>query len=146
MVNEETPCIISSYMDLEFAPYIYNEKLKTGNYEISVYSIKTEKEKSTINKCDSLNIRVIDTTPDVEVEQIAQTYSEKPKKGWENAITDYFTFKYDGEDISKYITKVACVEASSGSVFVKSVEFQLENQYYGVFTLTAEVERLITKQ
>ena len=62
------------------------------------------------------------------------------------AIPQYFSFYLDGEDISGYITKVDCVEGSTGTVFVRSVEFLMPNPYFGAFTKTVEIERLITKQ
>ena len=138
-------CIIPSYMDIEFAPYVYGAKLPEGEYKVTVYKIITGEKISQPEECDSVSIRVIDADPEVEVIQTAQTYSSKISD-WKNSITKFFKFMYDGEDISKYITKVDCVEAPSGSVFVRSVDFMIPNPYFGLFTKTVLIERLITKQ
>ena len=145
-LTEDEPCVLASYLDFEFCPYTYMEKLPSGTYEVTAYSIELTDSVSRIKKCDSVVIRVIDSDPEIEVEQLIQSYSEKPKDGWENTISEYFSFKFEGEDISEYISKVDCVESSSGSVFVKSVEFAIPDPDYGIYTKTALVERLITKQ
>ena len=144
-VGNDEECIIPNYSDMEFLPYTYGKKLETGSYEIRVYRIKVQEKLSDIKICDSMTIKVIDSDPEIEVIQTAQSYSGKIKD-WTEAIPDYFTFLFCGEDISKYITKVDCVEGSTGSVFVRSVDFMIPDPYFGLFTKTALVERLITKQ
>ena len=142
----ETGCIIPSYMEIEFIPYSFREKLETGTYDITVYHITTGEGYSQIKECDSISLRVVDTDPEVEIVQLSQVYSGKTEESWEDEIGKYFSFKFDGEDISEYITKVDCVEGSTGNVFVRSVEFLIPNPYFGAFTKTVNVERLITKQ
>ncbi|MCR5206222.1 MAG: hypothetical protein K6E47_14430 [Lachnospiraceae bacterium] len=142
----ENDCIIPSYMELEFVPYTYGSQLDPGTYEIRGYRIIAEDKNLQIEIFDSMTITAIDTEPEIEVVQLSQSYKEKPEDGWESEIADYFSFKLDGEDISEYITKVDSVESSIGTVYVGSVEFEIPNPYYGAFTKTAEVGRLITKQ
>lgn len=145
-VNDDIPCIVPSYLDLEFIPYSFQEKLPSGEYKISVYNVIAGKDSSKIQLCDSAAILVIDTDPEVDVIQKRQSYTVKPENGWEDVISDYFSFYLEGEDISEYIKKVDCVESSIGTVFVKSVDFLIPNPCFGAFTKTADVERLITKQ
>ena len=145
-IVSETECIVSSYMEIEFIPYSFQKKLRPGIYDITVYQVTTGKGYSQIKECDSLSLRVVDTDPEIEVIQLLQTYSGKTEENWENEIGKYFSFKFDGEDVSEYITKVDCVEGSTGNVFVRSVDFLIPNPYFGAFTKTVNVERLITKQ
>ena len=145
LIGDDEECIVPTYMDIEFIPYVYGEKLAAGTYDITVYRITAEKDKSNISISDTLTIRVIDSDPEVEVVQLAQTYVNETQT-WDKAVKKYFSFKLGGEDISGYITKVDCVVAPSGSVYVRSVEFMIPDPYFGMFTKTALVERLITKQ
>ena len=145
-IGEDDNCIISSYSELEFIPYTYQEKLPAGTYEVSVYHVKAGKDVSHIDLCDSAEIIAFDPDPEIEIVQKLQSYVSKPETGWKDVITQYFSFYYDGEEISGYITKVDCVEGSTGTVFVRSVEFLMSNPYFGAFTKTVNVERLITKQ
>ncbi len=146
IVGEETSCIISTYSDLEFLPYSYGEKPDSGTYFVTVFRITGDKECSKVERLVSENIRVIDNDPEIEVRQLRQSYEKYPDKGWKKVITDFFSFTLDGEDISGYIKKVDCVEATNGSVFITSVDFLIPNPYYGMFEKTATVNRLITKQ
>ncbi|MCR5726672.1 MAG: hypothetical protein K6G24_04315 [Lachnospiraceae bacterium] len=146
LIGEETDCIIPSYLDLEFIPYVYGEKLESGTYTMTIYKVTGGDEYSEVEKYDSVSIKVIDTDPDIEIQQLLQNYDKIPEKGWESVISDFFSFKYDGEDISGYVKKVDCVEAASGSVFIRSVDFVIPNPYFGPIRKTATVERLITKQ
>ena len=145
LVGEDEECIVPTYSDLEFIPYVYGTKLEPGSYEITVYRIIAGNEHLGIGKCDTMTLRVIDSDPEIEVIQKAQTYTEE-KQPWDKAVTKYFSFYLNGEDISEYITKVDCVEAPSGSVYVRSVDFLIPDPYFGKFSKTAFVERLITKQ
>ena len=145
LIGEDEDCIVPTYYDLEFIPYMFGEKLDKGTYDITLYLIDAGKEHIGISICDTMSLRVIDSDPDIEVIQLAQTYTEE-KLPWDKAVTKYFSFRLGGEDISKYITKVDCVEAPSGSVYVRSVDFLIPDPYFGKFTKTAFVERLITKQ
>jgi len=88
---------------------------------------------------------VVDSDPEIEVTQIKQSSTAR-ETDWKSAVTKYFDFRYGGEDISKYVTKVDCVEAANGNVFIRSVDFMIPDPYFGVFTKTALVERLVTKQ
>ena len=142
---DESDCIIPAYTELEFVPYVWGEKLPSGFYEITVYMIQTREEMSDIMECDRITLIVLDSDPEIEVTQTKQSYTVR-ETDWKKAVTDYFDFRYGGEDISKYVTKVDCVEAPSGSVFIRSVDFMIPDPYFGVFTKTALVERLITKQ
>ena len=142
-IGENDPCIISSYMDIEFVPYTDGSRLLPGTYTITVYSVRAGEKTSEIAICDTLSIHVVDLTPDIEVTQKLQSYSGK---SWGNDVTSYFTFFFEGEDISKYITKVDCAESATGSVYVRSVEFLIPNPYFGDHVKTALVDRLITKQ
>ena len=142
---EEGDCIIPAYTDLEFVPYVWGEKLLPGFYEITVYMIKTKEDMSNIEECDRATLIVVDSDPEIEVTQTKQSCTVR-ETDWKKAITDYFDFRYGGEDISKYVTKVDCVEASNGNVFIRSVDFMIPDPYFGVFTKTALVERLVTKQ
>lgn len=145
-IGEDDDCIIPSYSELEFMPYTYQEKLPTGTYKISVYRVTAGEDISHIELCDSAEIIVVDSDPEIEVVQKLQSYASKPESGWKDVISQYFSFYLDGEDISGYITKVDCVEGSTGTVFVRSVEFLMSDPYFGAFTKTVEIERLITKQ
>ncbi|MBR4777510.1 MAG: hypothetical protein IK007_07865 [Lachnospiraceae bacterium] len=144
VIGEDEACIIPSYMDIEFVPYVTGERLAAGTYDITIYSLKAGDGKmADINICDKVSIRVVDTAPEIEVIQRSQTYNGE---SWGKDVTKYFTFTYEGEDIGKYITKVDCAESVDGAVFVRSVDFLIPNPYFGEFTKTAKVERLITKQ
>lgn len=145
-IGEDDDCIIPSYSELEFIPYIHQKKLPEGTYKVSVYHVTAGEDISYIELCDSAEVIVVDSDPEVEVVQKLQSYTSKPDGGWKNAIAQYFSFYLDGEDISGYITKVDCVEGSTGTVFVRSVEFLMSDPYFGAFTKTAEIERLIIKQ
>ena len=101
---------------------------------------------SHIDLCDTETVIVLDSDPEIEVVQKLQSYAVPPENGWKEVIPQYFSFYLDGEDISGYITKVDCVEGSTGTVFVRSVEFLMSDPYFGAFTKTFEIERLITKQ
>ena len=142
-LGDNDPCIIPSYMDIEFVPYTDGSRLLPGTYTIMVYSIKAGEKTSEIDICDTLNIHVVDLSQDVEVTQKLQSYSGK---NWGNDVTSYFSFFFEGEDISKYITKVDCAESATGSVYIRSVEFLIPNPYFGEYVKTALVDRLITKQ
>ena len=143
-IGEDEACIIPSYMDIELVPYISGERLAAGTYDVTVYSLKAgEKMMEDISISDKISIRVVDTAPEIEVTQKLQTYKGE---SWGKDVTKYFSFSFEGEDIGKYITKVDCAESINGSVFVRSVDFLIPNPYYGDFTKTAIVERLITKQ
>ena len=142
---EEGDCIIPTYTELEFVPYVWGEKLLPGFYEITVYMIKTRDDLSDIRECDRVTLIVVDSDPEIEVTQIKQSCTVR-ETDWKAAVANYFDFRYGGEDISKYITKVDCVEASNGNVFIRSVDFMIPDPYFGVFTKTALVERLVTKQ
>ena len=144
-LKDDGICIVATYYDMEFVPYTRGAKLKTGTYEINAYRIVAKENLSDIKICDTMTIRVIDSDPEIEVIQKAQTYSEK-EKDWLKAIPKYFSFLFDGEDVSKYITKVDCVEGATGSVFIRSVDFMIPDPYFGMFSKTVLVERLITKQ
>lgn len=144
IIGEDEACIIPSYMDIEFVPYVQGERLNTGTYDVALYSLKAgDGRMADINLCDKVSIRVVDITQEIEVTQKSQTY--KGEK-WDKDVTKCFTFTFEGEDIGKYITKVDCAESVDGTVFVKSVDFLIPNPYFGKFTKTALVERLITKQ
>ncbi len=142
---EEGNCIVPAYTELEFVPYVWGEKLLPGFYEITVYMIKTKEEMSDIRECDRVTLIVVDSDPEIEVTQIKQSCTVR-ETDWKSAVTKYFDFRYGGEDISKYVTKVDCVEASNGNVFIRSVDFMIPDPYFGLFTKTALVERLVTKQ
>ena len=144
VIGEDEPCIIPSYMDIEFVPYVHGERLAAGTYDIMVYSLKAgDGRMADINLCDKISIHVIDIASEIEVIQKSQTYKGE---SWDKDVTKCFTFTFEGEDIGKYITKVDCAESIDGTVFVKSVDFLIPNPYFGEFTKTALVERLITKQ
>lgn len=144
IIGEDEACIIPSYMDIEFVPYVQGERLNAGTYDIMVYSLKAgDGRMADINLCDKVSIRVVDTAPEIEFTQKSQTY--KGDK-WDKDVTKCFTFTFEGEDIGKYITKVDCAESVDGTVFIKSVDFLIPNPYFGEFTKTVLVERLITKQ
>lgn len=145
-IGEDEECIIQSYSEIEFVPYTYQNKLPSGTYTVSVYHIKAGKEMSHIDLCDTETVIVLDSDPEIEVVQKLQSYAVPPENGWKEVIPQYFSFYYDEEDISGYITKVDCVEGSTGTVFVRSVEFLMSDPYFGAFTKTAKIERLITKQ
>ena len=139
-------CVVPSYMELEFLPYTFGKQLEAGTYDINVYRIIAGETNLQIKIFDSMTITAVDTEPEIEVVQLLASYKEEPEDGWESEIADYFSFMFDGEDISDYITKVDCVESSIGTVYVRSVDFEIPNPYFGAFTKTAKVERLITKQ
>lgn len=145
-IKEECECILSSYMDIEFIPYGYGEKLESGIYTICVYRISLEEDDIYVEKCDSSSFRVIDSTSDIEISQLRQSYENYPEQGWKDVLCEYFTFKLDGEDVSEYIKTVDCVEDVDGNVFIISVDFLIPNPYYGMFEQTVTVNRLITKQ
>ena len=143
-VGEDNPCVIPSYMDIEFVPYTFGARLETGTYDITVYRMQSGEDRMTdITACDKVTIRVVDTAPEVEITQKLMSYKGE---SWGENVTKYFTFTYEGENIGKYITKVDCAESASGSVYIRSVDFLIPNPYFGEYIKTAPVDRLITKQ
>jgi len=144
-LGSDEACVIPTYSDIEFVPYTFGEKLPSGTYTVTSYRVITGDTVSKIAKTDTMTLKVIDSDPEIEVVQTAQSYFGSGID-WNRDITEYFSFKYEGEDISKFIIKVDCVEAATGSVFVRSVDFRLIDPYFGPFIKTALIERLITKQ
>ena len=143
-IGEDDPCVIPSYMDIEFVPYTFGARLETGTYDITVYRMQAGEDRMTdITACDKVSVRVVDTAPEIEVTQKLQSYKGE---SWGENVTKYFTFTYEGENIGKYITKVDCAESASGSVYIRSVDFLIPNPYFGEYIKTAPVDRLITKQ
>lgn len=143
----ESDCIYVGYDGAEFISFAPGAMLESGKYEVALYYIWGGEEISRLEyRGNDFSFRVIDSTPDIVYDQIAESAKIEEGAPWTKNIKKFFKFYLDGEDITGYVTKVDCSESKSGSVYVRTVSFGLENPEYGEFTKTCDVDVLIAKQ
>lgn len=138
------PCIIQSYMDIEFAPYTAKTQLPEGNYTVTFYLIKGGETVSQVKEVAKTELMVFDSKPDIEFTLVSEKAEKKDSEDWPTAVAKCFTFTLDGTDISDCIANVEYNVSGTGSIYVKSAEFSIPNTVYGKFSRSVDIGKLIT--